>query len=130
MIELKVLIVVLGLSVIVFALAKPVALQFSAEADFKRRRNVWMALTVVAFLSPNIWLFALLAAPVLYWGGRKDSNPLAFYLLLLMIIPPVSRQIPTIYDPFRTNSAAITNGQSHLKMRSVKRSVGTLMSVR
>ena len=96
MIELKVLIVVLALSVMVFALAKPVALQFSSEDDFKRRRNVWMALTVVAFLSPNIWLFALVGAPVLYWGGKKDSNPLAFYLLLLMIIPPVSRQIPTV----------------------------------
>lgn len=96
MIYLKSLIVLLGLSVVVFTLAKPVALQFSAEDDFKRRRNVWMALTIVAFVSPNIWLFALVAAPVLYWGGKRDSNPLAFYLLLLTIIPPVSRQIPTV----------------------------------
>jgi len=94
--DLKELIAVLGLSVIVFTLAKPVALQFSAESDFKRRRNVWMAVTIVAFLSPNIWLFALFAAPVFYWGGRKDSNPLALYLLLLTVIPPVTRQIPTI----------------------------------
>jgi len=93
---LKELIVVLGLSAIVFALAKPVALQFSAGDDFKRRRNVWMAVTIVAFLSPNIWLFALLSAPALYWGGKKDSNPLAFYLLLLTVIPPISRHIPTI----------------------------------
>jgi O-antigen ligase len=96
MLYLKELIVVLGLSVIVFTFAKPTALQFSAESDFKRRRNVWIILTIAAFLSPSIWLFALFAAPVLYWGGKKDSNPLAFYLLLLTIIPPISRQIPTI----------------------------------
>ncbi|HEX5461213.1 MAG TPA: O-antigen ligase family protein [Steroidobacteraceae bacterium] len=93
---LKELIVVLGLGVIVFALAKPVALQFSAENDFNRRRNVWIVLTIAAFLSPNIWLFALVAIPALYWGGTRDSNPVAFYLLLLTVIPPISRAIPTI----------------------------------
>ena len=95
-IYLKELTVVLVLGVIVFTLAKPIALQFSAESDFKRRRNVWIVLTIVALLSPSIWLFALAALPVLFWAGRKDSNPLAFYLLILTVVPPVSHALPAI----------------------------------
>jgi hypothetical protein len=92
----KALIVVLAIAAMVFRLAKPIALRFSADRDFSRRRNVWFILTVVAFLSPNFWLFVLVAAPVLLWAGRKDTNPVAFYLLLLHVIPQVTVDIPTI----------------------------------
>ncbi|HEY1890242.1 MAG TPA: O-antigen ligase family protein [Steroidobacteraceae bacterium] len=95
-IALKEIIVVLALSLPLFALAKPTALLFMAEADFRLRRKVWLTLTIVAFLSPNFWLFAAIAAPVLYWGGRKDSNPIAFCLLLMNVIPPISVAIPPI----------------------------------
>jgi hypothetical protein len=78
--NLRDLIAVLVLSSIVFKLAKPVALLFSSEQDFSRRRNLWYVLTVAAFLSPNIWLYILVAAPFLLVSGRKDSNPAALYL--------------------------------------------------
>lgn len=96
MIYLKELIVILGLSIPLFAALKPTALVFMDESDFKRRRNVWLILTCTAFLSPSFWLFAAIAAPVLYWGGRKDTNPIAFYLLLLNVIPPIAAAIPPI----------------------------------
>lgn len=92
----KELIVVLFIAVIVFRFARPVALRFSSEADFKRRRNVWFALTVTAFLSPSFWLYALVAVPLMIWGGRKDTNPIAFYLLLLHVIPSVPVNIPVV----------------------------------
>lgn len=95
-VSLKALIVVLGLSMIVFAMAKSTALQFMEKSDFDRRRNIWLILTVTAFLSPNIWIFTLFAAPLLYWGGKRDTHPLAFYLLLINVIPPISREIPTV----------------------------------
>jgi hypothetical protein len=94
-IYLKQLIVVLGLSALVFAIGKSTALNFMDEADFKRRRNIWMLLSAAAFLSPNFWLFALVAAPALYWGGKRDSHPLAFYVLLMNVIPDISVEIPT-----------------------------------
>jgi O-antigen ligase len=81
------LIVILVIALAVFWLAKPLALKFSTESDFNRRRNVWILLTVVAFLSPNFWLFVLVAAPLYIWAGRKDSNPVAFYLIVLHVIP-------------------------------------------
>jgi hypothetical protein len=90
----KELIVVLGISAIAFIWLKPIALQFSAEADFARRRNLWLVLTIIAFLSPNIWVYAILAAPLMVWGGRRDSNPIALYLVLLHVIPPISIPIP------------------------------------
>jgi O-antigen ligase len=92
---IKQLIVVVALGGVVFAAGKSVALEFMDEGDFKRRRNVWMILTAVAFLSPSFWLFALVAAPILYWAGKKDTNPLALYLLLMNVIPSIPLQIPT-----------------------------------
>ena len=91
---IKELIVVLGISIIAFAWLKPIVMQFTGEADYGRRRNLWLVLTCIGFLSPNIWVYAVLAAPVMIWGARKDSNPVALYLILLQVIPPLSVRIP------------------------------------
>jgi O-antigen ligase len=92
--SLKALIVVLAIAAVIFRLAKPIALRFSDERDFSRRRNVWFVLTVTAFVSPSFWLFVLLAAPLLAWAGRKDKNPIALYLLMLHVIPSIPLNIP------------------------------------
>ena len=93
---LKALVVVLAIAAIVFRLATPIALQFMDSGDFARRRLVWFVLTAVGFLSPNFWLYALVAVPVLIWANRSDSNPVALYLLLLHVIPPVDIPIPVL----------------------------------
>jgi hypothetical protein len=95
---LKELIVVLVISSVIFWLAKPIAMTFSYEADFNRRRNIWFALTIAAFLSPSFWLYAVLAVPLLVWAGRKDSNPVALYLLLMHVIPDIPVSIPTVFE--------------------------------
>ena len=95
-INIKALIVVLAIAAVVFRLGKPIALQFSSEPDFARRRNVWFVLTATAFLTPNFWLFVLVATPLLAWAARKDSNPLALYLILLHVIPPIPVDIPMV----------------------------------
>jgi O-antigen ligase len=94
--SIKALIVVLAIAATVFHLAKPIALQFISSEDFSRRRLVWFALTAISFVSPNIWLFVLIAIPMLLWAGRNDSNPIALYLLLLHVIPPVAVNIPVL----------------------------------
>jgi hypothetical protein len=95
-INVKALIVVLAIAAVVFRLGKPIALQFSSEPDFARRRNVWFVLTITAFLTPSFWLFVLVAVPLMAWAGRRDSNPLALYLILLQVIPPIPIDIPVI----------------------------------
>ena len=95
--NLKALVVVFTIAAIVFAVARPVCLRFMAENDFVRRRNIWFALTITAFVSPNFWLFAAVALPLLAWGASKDPNPVAFYMLVYCIIPPIiSFEIPVV----------------------------------
>jgi O-antigen ligase len=94
--SIKELIVVLAIAATIFRLARPIALQFMSSEDFSRRRCVWFVLTVVSFLSPNFWLYLLVAVPVLVWADRRDSNPIALYLLLLHVIPEVDVNIPLL----------------------------------
>lgn len=94
--SIKDLIVVLALALAVFHFARPIARHFTSDADYSRRRGVWLALTVVAFLSPGFWWFAVIAAPLLIWARRRDSNPVALYLLLLQVIPSLPVPIPVI----------------------------------
>jgi O-Antigen ligase len=93
---IRALIVILAIAAAVFRVAKPIAVLFTTASDFSRRRNIWFALTLTAFLSPNFWLFALVAAPLLLWAGQKDTNPVALYLLLLHVVPPIEVDIPVV----------------------------------
>ena len=63
--NLKALLVVLFLAGITFVLARPICLRFMEARDFDRRRNVWLYVTALAFLSPSFWVFVAAAAPVL-----------------------------------------------------------------
>jgi hypothetical protein len=94
--NLKALIVVLTLSIAAFQFSKPIVRKFCNEQDFSRRRNLWLIFTVICLLSPSFWLFTLIAAPLLIWAGRKDSNPIALYVLLLHAVPPLEVEIPVI----------------------------------
>jgi hypothetical protein len=93
---LKELSVILAVGIVIFRFARPIAMHFTTAEDFSRRRNVWLALTAVAFLSPSFWLFVAVAVPLLIWAGGKDSNPVALYLLLLHVIPPIPVAIPMV----------------------------------
>jgi hypothetical protein len=94
--QIKRLIVVLAIAAAVFHFAKPIALQFMSGEDFSRRRRLWFVLTAASFVSPSFWLYALVAAPMFVWANRKDSNPIALYLLMLHVIPPVGFIIPIL----------------------------------
>jgi len=93
---IKRLIVVLAIAATVFHLAKPIALRFMSGEDFSRRRLVWFVLTSVSFVTPSFWLYVLVAAPMFLWASRKDSNPIALYLLMLHVIPPFGFIIPIL----------------------------------
>jgi O-antigen ligase/polysaccharide polymerase Wzy-like membrane protein len=94
--HVKELVVVLGLAVAMFALARPICLNFMFPEDFRRRRNSWLLLTIVAFLSPSFWIYIIVAAFVLAWNARRDSNPASIYLLAYSIIPPIYLYVPVV----------------------------------
>lgn len=92
--SLKALVVVLVLAGAVFAVARPFCLRFMLAETFARRRNVWFALTIVAFASPTFWLYALFAMALLAWATQRDENPLALFVLVTFTVPNVRFYIP------------------------------------
>jgi O-antigen ligase len=94
--NLKALVVVLAIGWAVFALARPICLNFMTKEALVRRRNVWLALTIVGFVSPSFWIYALVALVVLAWAAARDENPLALFAITLFVIPNVKFYIPTI----------------------------------
>lgn len=92
----KTLVVVVFISYFVFRFAKPIALRFTREEDFIRRRTVWFALTIIEFLSPSFWLYVLIAIPLLIWCAKHDEHPASLYFLYYFVVPPVSLYIPVV----------------------------------
>ncbi|HSX88753.1 MAG TPA: O-antigen ligase family protein [Pseudomonas sp.] len=92
--HLRALIVILVLATTVFAFARRPATDLIAPNDFIRRRNLWLALTLLAFLSQSFWVYAGVAAIVLSIARHRERNPLALFFFLLFLVPPVPVQIP------------------------------------
>lgn len=69
-----------------------------SEDDFRRRRNLWLLITMAGFLAPNFWVYASLATITLLYAIKMDSNPVALYPLLLVAIPPLAASIPGLFD--------------------------------
>lgn len=92
--HIRALIVILFLAGIVFTLVRQSATDLIPYSDFKRRRNLWFALTLLAFFSHSFWVYAGVGAIVLFLAGRRERNPMALFFLLLFLIPPASVKIP------------------------------------
>jgi hypothetical protein len=90
----KAFLVVISLAAIVFWLARPAFTKFMSDEDYVRRRNLWLCLTVSAFLTPSFWIHMGIAALLIYRAAKKDSNPPALFFLLLLVVPPLEQQIP------------------------------------
>src|SRR6476660_4544177 len=92
--HLRAFVVVAVLSVMSFlVLRRPVVAMGMAEEDFRRRRNLWLAVTALAFFTSNFWIFMLLAGGLLLFA-RKERNPFALYLFLLCAVPPYAVALP------------------------------------
>jgi len=92
--HLRALVVIFTLAGATFlVMQRPAVMLGMALDDFKRRRNLWLAITVVAFTGHFFWVFAVLAGVMVAAAGRKDPHPLALYLFLLFVIPPFGESI-------------------------------------
>lgn len=69
---------------------------FTEPRDFIRRRNLWLALTLVAFLSPNFWVYAFIAASLLIYTSKSEHNPVALFFFILFAVPDGFVQIPGV----------------------------------
>jgi hypothetical protein len=74
-------------------MSKPLTARLMAPADFARRRNLWIAVTVATFLAHNFWLALLASALIVGFGSRREQNPVALYCVLLFAVPKFDMQI-------------------------------------
>ena len=90
----RALVVILVLAGIVFAFARRPAADLIPLSDFKRRRNLWFGLTLLAFFSHSFWVYAGVTAIILTVTRQRERNPLALFFMLLFLIPPANAQVP------------------------------------
>ncbi len=94
--HLRALIVILVLATAFFAFARKSACDIAGTENFVRRRNLWFALTLAAFLTQSFWLYAFIAILLFIRANRRESNPVALYFFILFILPVANVQIPGI----------------------------------
>lgn len=82
------------LALIAFFFAKKITASVITEQQFNRWRNTWLALTFIAFLAGNFWVYAIPSALLLWYVGKKEQNAFALFFVLLFALPRISNQIP------------------------------------
>lgn len=93
--HLRALVVILVLSLVVLWLVRGVATERSIDPqDFKRRALAWLGLTLLAFLTHNYWIYAVLSVILLLVCGGRDSNRLCFFFFVLFAVPPFQVEVP------------------------------------
>lgn len=93
--HLRALVAILCISTAVFLLVGKEARRFYPDkADYERRRNVWFAVTLTAFLAHNFWIFILLAGILLAITAAQEKNKVSLVFFLVLIIPPIRSEIP------------------------------------
>lgn len=91
---LKALFVVGTLSVAAFIYARMAFSGAVPGATINHWRNIFLAVTAVAFLVPNYWLMlAVMSGTIIVFGAAEKFRP-ALYLLLLFAVPAVSKIVP------------------------------------
>ena len=92
-VHLRALVVILILAVAVFILARRPASFAITDNDFTRRRNLWFAVTLIAFLAHNFWIFLAVTGLLLAFAGRREHSPIALFIWLLFAVPPFSASL-------------------------------------
>jgi O-antigen ligase len=92
--HLRSLVVIIALALIVFTFTRTAAFTFTSQENFIRRRNLWLSLTLTAFLAHNFWLYLLVATPLLIYSNRRDPNPIALFFSILFVLPLAIVPIP------------------------------------
>lgn len=92
--NIRALIVILVLATAFFAFARRSACTIIEAADFKRRRNLWLTLTLAGFLAYSFWVYLLIAMPLLIFANSREFNPPALFFFLLFVLPMATVPIP------------------------------------
>jgi hypothetical protein len=78
---------------VLLAARAPACASAIPEEDYRRRRNLWLTVTLLAFLAHDFWLFAATTGALFLVAGRRDPNPVAIFLFLVFAVPALSSEI-------------------------------------
>lgn len=92
--HIRAFIVVITIAIAVYMVMSKPARNVIPAPDFSRMRNIWLAITTMAFFAGNFWLFALLSGVLIIFSMRRETTTPALYWLLLCVIPPTGHNIP------------------------------------
>jgi len=93
--HLRALAVILLFASAVFVLAKaPACAIATPPADFERRRNLWIALTLAVFLAHSFWVYIAMASLIMLLTLPREANKLALFFFLLFAVPPIKAEVP------------------------------------
>lgn len=96
--HIRALIILITISVMVFFYQKKAIAPMLLPEEFTRWRNAWFAITLLAFLSHNFWLFIILSAAYLLYIAKSEDNKFALYFILLLAVPTIYARIPVLFD--------------------------------
>jgi hypothetical protein len=95
--HLRALVFILPIAWVVFVFAKKAittgAGAITTPEDFTRRRNLWFALTLSAFLAHNFWIFAAVATVAILYSARNEPNACALHFAVLVCLPRLTASI-------------------------------------
>lgn len=91
---LRSLIIIFVLAIFIFYFLSSTAKFFSSHENFKRRRNLWLGLTFIIFITHNIWLYVIISGLILLLTAANEKNKVALFFILLFAAPPYSDYIP------------------------------------
>ena len=84
---LRALLIILLLSITFFVFSGRPATTIIGHDHFARRRNIWLSLTLAAFLAQSFWVYTAIAIPLLLYANRHEINPPALFFFLLFALP-------------------------------------------
>lgn len=91
---IRALVVILMIACTALVMTRPAMASLMPAAAAQQRRNTWLLLTLLAFLSHSFWIFALGSALLLSAAYRREHNVPALFWLLLFVVPPVAAKVP------------------------------------
>ncbi|MBC7803883.1 MAG: O-antigen ligase domain-containing protein, partial [Candidatus Parcubacteria bacterium] len=82
--HLRALLVILALAGVVFAFARKISGGLFPAGVFEHRRNLWLGITLAAFLAHNFWVFIFAAGVLLLIAAAKDEDKVGLVLFVLL----------------------------------------------
>lgn len=90
---LRTLIVILLIASFTFIFAKKALTPLILKERFNQWRNAWLAITLIAFLSHNFWIYIVTGGLFITFMAKREPNKMALFFVLLFAVPSVGSDV-------------------------------------